>query len=89
MARAKVIKNFPYNEGNLRKPRMNRVIILENLNFFFDESELNEIKKMWKSNLSVNYMSDYLERDPDEIILAIIHLAREDRISPRRGGILR
>ena len=87
MVRISYSKNYPYNEGNLREPRRNRVIVLEDLNFLFDESEIKEIKKMWNLNLSLQYMSEYLERDPDEIVLAIMHLAREDRITKRRGGL--
>jgi hypothetical protein len=88
MARAKVVKNYPYNEANLREPRKNRVIVLENLNFIFDEYELKDIKKMWNLELSVSYMSEYLNRDSDEILLALIHLAREDRITRRKAGLL-
>lgn len=87
LVRTSYSKNYPYNEGNMREPRRNRVIVLENLNFIFDESEIREIKKMWELDLSINYMSEYLERDSDEIVLAIMHLAREERITQRRGGL--
>jgi hypothetical protein len=87
VARAKVIKNFPYNEGNLRDPRMNRVIVLENLNFIFDESELNEINELWDKDSSLTDIAEYFKRDPDEIFLALFHLSREKKIKRRRGGL--
>lgn len=76
------------NEALFVKPRRNRVIVLESLNFFWDEWELNEIAKMWKSNFSVKYMADYFDRDPDEILPALIHLAKEERIIKRKCGLL-
>jgi hypothetical protein len=66
--------------------RKNRVLVCEGLDFWWDEPELNVIVKMWKGGLSINQMADRFERDPDEVLLAIIHLAREDLIMTRTGG---
>jgi hypothetical protein len=66
--------------------RKNRVLVCEGLDFWWDELELNVIVKMWKGGLSINQMADRFERDPDEVLLAIIHLAREDLIMTRTGG---
>lgn len=72
MARGKYTKKQPFNDGCLREARLNRVCCCEDLDFYFDESELKQIKKMWNMELSLDYMSQYLNgRDPDEIIIAI------------------
>jgi hypothetical protein len=76
------------NQEILRAPRKNRIVVLEDLNFIWDEEELFDIACMWNEELSVMYIADYFERDPDEIILALIHLAREERITQRAGGML-
>lgn len=68
--------------------RINRVCVLEDLNFYWEEKELNIIKKMWNQELSVYYMALYFDRDPDEVLLAIIHLARGKVIRNRKSGIL-
>ncbi|WP_433956962.1 helix-turn-helix domain-containing protein [Cytobacillus horneckiae] len=74
--------------SNLLKPRKNRIVVLEDLNFVWDEPELMELAELWEEEYSVMYISAQLSRDPDEVIIGIIHLAREDLISQRRGGLL-
>jgi hypothetical protein len=83
-----VRKTSVYNEACMLKPRKNRVIVLEGLNFFWDEPELDEIATLWEEEFSMKYISDYFERDPDEVLLALIHLARNDKITQRRSGLL-
>ena len=68
--------------------RQKRVCVLEDLNFYWEEKELNSIKKMWIQELSVYYMAAFFDRDPDEILLAIIHLAKGKVIEKRQSGIL-
>lgn len=87
MARDTYSKDYPYNEGNFRDSRMNRIIVLENLNFIWDRSELIEIKRMWKKDVSMIAIAEHFKRDPDEVLLALIHLAREDKINRRKGGL--
>ncbi|PKG28789.1 hypothetical protein [Cytobacillus horneckiae] len=70
------------------KPRKNRIVVLEDLNFVWDEPELMELAELWEQEYSVMYISDQLGRDTDEVIIGLIHLAREDMISQRRGGLL-
>ncbi|MBN6887761.1 hypothetical protein ACUXCC_002937 [Cytobacillus horneckiae] len=74
--------------SNLLKPRKNRIVVLEDLNFVWDEPELMELAELWEQEYSVMYISDQLGRDTDEVIIGLIHLAREDLISQRRGGLL-
>jgi hypothetical protein len=71
----------------LRDPRKNRIIVLEDLNFMWDEEELFDIECLWNDGSSIMYISNYFDRDPDEVILAIMHLAKEDRIVRRKGGL--
>lgn len=68
--------------------RQNRVIVCEDMNFFWDEPELKDLKKMWDLTLSMEYMAEYFDRDPDEVLFALVHLARLDKIDRRKGGLL-
>jgi hypothetical protein len=70
-----------------RDARLNRICVLEDLDFYFDRIELKEIKEMWEKGEGVYDIAVYFERDPDEIVLALMHLAREDKISQRKGGL--
>jgi hypothetical protein len=63
--------------------RKKRVVVLEELDFVWDEPELDEIVQMWNEKVSVFEMGERLKRDPDEVLLAIIHLAREDIINQK------
>lgn len=67
--------------------RQNLVIACENLNFFWCETELYKIAKMWKAGKSIKMMAKHFNRDPDEILIALIHLAREHKIGKREGGL--
>lgn len=75
------------NEALFRDARLNRVCVLEDLNFYWDERELKEMKKMWKRNAGVERMAVHFDRDPDEVVLAIVHLARDDKITARKTGL--
>lgn len=79
----KVAKEFILNN-----PRQNRVVVCEDLNFFWDESELKEMARMWNRGASVERISVHFDRnDPDEVLFALIHIAREDKIVRRKGGL--
>lgn len=80
------IKGLAKNDVYFKDALMNRVIVLEEANFIWDRSELNEMAEMWKNGVSIQKMGAYFERDPDEVLLAIIHLAKEEKIMTRSGG---
>ncbi|MFF2449338.1 hypothetical protein ACFVSW_20050 [Neobacillus sp. NPDC058068] len=66
------------------KARKKRVIACEDLDFVWDEPELDEMANMWESGTSVMSISKHFKaRDPDEVFIALFHLAREDKISDR------
>ncbi|MDF2790457.1 MAG: hypothetical protein K0S80_3558 [Neobacillus sp.] len=72
----------------LVKARKKLVIVCEDLDFLWDEHELMELAVMWRCGSSVEGMTKYFNRnDPDEVVLALIHLAREDKIKARKLGL--
>jgi hypothetical protein len=80
------IKGQAKNDVYFKDALLNRIIVLEDLNFIWDRSELNELADMWQKGFSIPAMGEYFERDPDEVLLAIIHLAKEEKIMTRIGG---
>lgn len=64
-----------------------RVIVCEDLNFFWDEPELKTLVRMWDVGVSVAEIAQHFKRDPDEVRIALIHLAREKKIGSRKGGL--
>jgi hypothetical protein len=74
-------------EADFRDARLNRVCVLEDLNFYWDEPELKEMRTMWKRGASCERMAAHFDRDPDEVVLALIHLARDDKIEARKRGL--
>jgi dimeric dUTPase (all-alpha-NTP-PPase superfamily) len=68
--------------------RKKRVIVLEEMNFVWDEPELEEMAQMWESGSSVFQIAKHFKReDPDEVILAVMHLARKEKIAARESGL--
>lgn len=64
-------------------------IVCEELNFFWEESDLNKLAELWNEGMSPRKMAAYFDRDdPDEILFAIIQLARDEKINQRTGGLL-
>lgn len=76
-----------HRQTALANPRKNRIIVLESLNFLWDDPELKEIADMWEQEVSICSMGEHFNRDPDEVLLAVIHLARKGRISKRKSGL--
>ncbi len=75
------------SEQAYHMPRKNRVIVLEDMNFIWDEWELEELAQCWKKGVNIYRLAERYERDPDEVLLALMHLAREDRIKQRDKGL--
>lgn len=60
----------------------------DTIDWIFSGTELRNIQYMWRQEIHVNYMATFLKRDVDEVILAIMHLARGNRLERRKCGLL-
>lgn len=74
-------------EKNLRPARLDRVLVCDELDYTWDRPELRLLAKMWKDGISVKTMAEHFSRDPDEVLIALIHLARKFDIKPRKKGL--
>lgn len=77
-----------HKQSHLKNARKKRVIVCEDLNYIWDQTELNKIAKFWNQSGDIRIIANYFNRDPDEVVIAIIHLARIDKINRRKGGLL-
>lgn len=77
-----------HKQSVLRESRKKRVIVCEDMNFIWDQTELNKMAKFWNQSGDVRIIANYFNRDPDEVVFALIHLARIDKIQRREGGLL-
>jgi len=66
---------------------MSLVIVLEDLDFLWKQKDLIHIAEMWKEGDSVLSIAKHFKRDPDEVVLALLHLAKEKKIKKRKGGL--
>jgi glycosyltransferase involved in cell wall biosynthesis len=71
----------------LKSARKKRVIVCEDLDFVWDEPELLKMARMWERSASVETIANHFKRDPDEVLIALLHLAREDQIKARKLGL--
>lgn len=60
--------------------RRNRVIVLEDMNFVWDENELIKIAKWDASGYDLFQIGEFLKRDPDEVWAAWMDLARQGKL---------
>ncbi|MEB8992582.1 helix-turn-helix domain-containing protein [Bacillus cereus] len=71
----------------MRHKRRNLYIALEELDMFWDEDDILRVKNAWKNNESVFAIGEKLQRDPDEVTLLIMDLARKGAIGKRALGL--
>lgn len=70
-----------YHKNDSRKLSDRKITILENTDFEFWESELNIIAQMFTGYHDIQPIAKRLSRkNPDEILLAFVHLAKETKL---------
>ena len=62
-------------------------IVLEDLNFLWDEAAIQQIKDLWAIGVSLASMAKVVHRPSDEVALLIMDLARNHQITSRRSGV--
>ncbi|AOM13830.1 hypothetical protein [Bacillus thuringiensis] len=75
------------NRKYMKKERCNLYIALEEMDMFWDEDEVWRVKEAWNNNESIFAISEKLQRDPDEVALLIMDLARKGAIEKRALGL--
>ncbi|NGP46003.1 hypothetical protein G4V62_13980 [Bacillaceae bacterium SIJ1] len=57
------------------------------MDFIWDDADLSDFAELWRGGMSLVGIAGHFRRDIDECALAVMHLARENRIKRRRNGI--
>lgn len=71
----------------LQMPRSEYEIALDGLEFVFHKNQLHQIKELHNAGLSYKQISQIEKRDPYEVIIALLHLARKGhRLRPFYEG---
>lgn len=84
MSRTNHTAHYRKTTGKKRSDR--KITILENSDFEFWESELNIIAEMFTGYEDIERIAAEINRvDPDEVVLAVIHLAKENKLNKRKG----
>lgn len=61
-------------------------VVLEDLDFVWDEADIPKVEEMWREGLSVWEIAKVFDRDPDEVALLIMDRARQGTIRKRKWG---
>ena len=69
------------------RPKDELVIALEDLDFSWYRCEVDIVKKMWKSGKHIAEIARAVKRDQDEVAILIMHLAKNNEIKKRKGGV--
>ncbi len=60
--------------------------ILEDMNRDWRLDQIEQVRQWWVEGVPLGEMAERLKRDPDEVALLIMHLARQGELEPRPGG---
>lgn len=63
------------------------MIILEDIDFEWNTSDISIAIDMWKNKKSIIEIANAFNRDPDEILLLLLHLARQRKIKKRKVSL--
>ncbi|MFZ5688650.1 MAG: hypothetical protein ACOY9Y_10845 [Bacillota bacterium] len=62
-------------------------IALADLDFTWYADEVTQVIRWWEDGIALGDMADRLRRDPDEVAILLIDLARAGKIKERDGGV--
>ncbi len=67
----------------MQKIRRNTVIACEEMDFIWEQKEVREFRKLWRRGYSLYYMSEYFERDIDEVFMLVLDQSKKEKIPAR------
>jgi len=59
----------------------------ETFDFRWSDKEIKTVLAGWRGGLSIWKIADRIRRDPDEVMILLIDLARRGAIKPRPGWV--
>ena len=70
------------------RPKARLYIALGDLDFSWYSWEVEKVRELWTQGKSITRIGKIMDRDPDEVTLLVMSLARERKISRRPGGAI-
>jgi hypothetical protein len=70
------------------RKRNNIYIVLEEIDFTWDETEVEEFERLWRAGVSLYAMAGIFKRDVDELVLLVMDRKRLGKIEKRSGGYM-
>ena len=81
------MRHEPFNPLVDGECRRNIYTACEDLDFLWDEVNVTSVISMWRLGTSIYDMAAALHRDPDEVAILVIDLAKQRKISQRENGV--
>jgi hypothetical protein len=78
---------FFIEKNHMRKRRATTYIALEEVDFIWSIREVIEFDRLWRDGYSIEYMADYFDRKPLEVLLLALDRAEKGKIKQRENGI--
>jgi hypothetical protein len=78
---------YGIEKSYLKAERLYTYIALEEINFLWSLSEVLEFDQLWNDGYSIEYMADYFNRKPIEVLLLALDRAEKGKIKERKNGI--
>lgn len=75
---SKVLNHTSHKD--IGKSRRNIIIVCEELDYNWDEDDLKVVADMCKYTYTVGEIAKHFVRDPDEVLFACVHLARQGKV---------
>jgi hypothetical protein len=72
----------------MKNERLSTYVALEELNFVWSKKEVKDFEYLWKKGHSIEDISNYFDRDIDEVALLVMDRARKNKVKPRGSGVM-
>ncbi|GAB7387398.1 hypothetical protein BSNK01_12340 [Bacillaceae bacterium] len=74
-------------EFYMQQSRRNIYVACEDMDFVWDERDVEEFDRMWQEGFSIWDIARAFNRDPDEVALLAMDRARKRKIKKRKNGV--
>ena len=81
-----MVKKFAAQTTDMKSIN-NYYIACEELNFTWNEKQIEDAIYYWNKGYHIDYISDRVERNIDEVAILIMDLRRKGKIKERIGGV--
>jgi hypothetical protein len=69
------------------RQRQNIYIALEDIDFIWDEADLEKIRELWEGGIHIRDMASYLKRKPVEVFCLLLDQSSKGMIKKRKGDL--